>query len=253
MTIDPSLPAESPNLVKGHVCLVGAGPGDPELLTVKALKALENADAVLHDTLVPETVLALAHPNALKIAVGKRAGRSSAKQADINAELIRLARKGYFVVRLKSGDPAIFGRAGEELAACRDAGVAVSVIAGVTAATAAAASLGVSLTHRDHAQRLQFVTGHSRDGTLPLNLDWAGIADPHATTALYMGARTVEQFAREAIAAGLAPDTPAIAVENVSLKDEQIWQGTLATVGNLLKAASPEGPVIVLVGRAIKA
>jgi uroporphyrin-III C-methyltransferase / precorrin-2 dehydrogenase / sirohydrochlorin ferrochelatase len=241
----------SSSFPSGRVCLVGAGPGDPDLLTLKALKALQSADAVVHDMLVSAAILALANPHAALIPAGKRAGQPSARQEEINALIVTLARQGKYVVRLKSGDPGIFGRAGEEIAACRAANVPVSVVAGVTAASAAAASLGVSLTHRDHARRLQFLTGHSREGVLPADIDWAGIADPHATTVLYMGARTLGDFAQRAMAAGLPGAVPAVAIENASRPDQRVWRAALADMRHVLEHAAPQGPVVVLVGYAL--
>jgi uroporphyrin-III C-methyltransferase/precorrin-2 dehydrogenase/sirohydrochlorin ferrochelatase len=252
MIVDRSSARLSPENNTGHVCLVGAGPGDPELLTLKAMRALERADVVLHDNLVSPGVLALANPLAELIAVGKKAGQQSVKQDHINATLISIARAGKYAVRLKSGDPGIFGRAGEEVAACQAAGVPVSIIPGITVATAAAASLSVSLTHRDHARRVQFITGHSRDGLLPHDIHWASIADPYATTVLYMGVRTVQDFARQAIAAGLAPDTPVVAMENVSCANERVWRGPLSTLAAMLQHAAPKGPVVMLMGTAVR-
>ena len=171
--------------------LVGAGPGDPELLTLRAVRALQSADVVLYDDLVAPGTLDLARREATKMPVGKRGYKPSCTQEDITALMISLAGEGRRVVRLKGGDPMIFGRAGEEIAALRAAGVEVEVVPGVTAASGAAASLGLSLTLRDTARRVQFVTAHARGGKLPDDFDWRALADPAATTAVYMGVATL--------------------------------------------------------------
>jgi uroporphyrin-III C-methyltransferase len=195
---------------RGAVTLVGAGPGDPELLTLKAVKALQSADIILYDDLVSAGVLDFARQEAKRLLVGKKGYGPQVKQAEINGLIVSLALQGKHVVRLKGGDPGIFGRAGEEIAACRAAGVPVSIVPGISAAQGAAASLGVSLTHRDHARRLQFVTGHSREGALPADLDWRAMADPAASTVIYMARATLPGFREQALAAGLDPATPAV-------------------------------------------
>ncbi|PZO01653.1 MAG: uroporphyrinogen-III C-methyltransferase, partial [Hyphomicrobiales bacterium] len=201
----------------GRVSLVGAGPGDPDLLTLKAIRALQSADIILYDDLVSPGVLELARREAKRMMVGKTGYGPSVKQSDINALIVSLASQGKHVVRLKGGDPGIFGRAGEEIDACKAACLPVTIVPGISAAQGAAASLGLSLTHRDHARRLQFVTGHARSGDLPEDLDWQAMADPHATTVIYMARATLSGFRDRAIAAGLDPDTPAIAVQSATL------------------------------------
>src|SRR5215216_2808196 len=195
----------------GSVTLVGAGPGDPELLTLRAVRALQSADVILIDDLVAPGILDFARREAKKMLVGKAGYGPSCKQEEINDLMIRLARAGKRVVRLKGGDPMIFGRAGEEIAACRAAGIAVEVVPGITAAQAAASRLAVSLTHRRDARRLQYITGHGEEGRLPPDLDWASLGDASATTAVYMPRRTIAEFCARAIASGLAADTPAVA------------------------------------------
>jgi uroporphyrin-III C-methyltransferase / precorrin-2 dehydrogenase / sirohydrochlorin ferrochelatase len=233
---------------KGRVTLVGAGPGDAELLTLKAVRALQSADVILFDDLVSDEILDLARREAKRMLVGKRGQRESCSQADINALMLKLAGQGYHVVRLKSGDPMIFGRAGEEIDALTAAGVPVTVVPGVTTALAMAARLGVSLTHRDHAQGVRFVTGHARNGELPDDLDWAGLADPKTTLIVYMGGRTAAKLAHSLIAQGLAPTTPVVAVSGVSRPDESRWTGTLASLAD---SALPNGnqPVVIGVGQ----
>lgn len=233
---------------KGHVTLVGAGPGDAELLTLKAVRALQAADIILFDDLVSDEVLELSRREAKRLLVGKRGGRESCRQEDINEMMLTLANAGKRVVRLKSGDPMIFGRAGEEIACLQNAGISVDVVPGITAASAMASQLGVSLTHRDHAQSVRFVTGHSREGTLPDNLDWAGLADPHTTTVYYMAGRTAGALSGKLIAAGLSPDTPATIVQSLTRHDERRWSGSLSTLGKAMSEVGFDQPVLVGVG-----
>ncbi len=247
-----ALDRDSQAAQRGSVALVGAGPGDPELLTLKALRYLQSADAILYDDLIQPGVLDFARREARLIHVGKRGHKPSCTQEDINGLLISLARDGLKVVRLKGGDPMIFGRVGEEIAALQAAGIAVEVVPGVTAASGAAASLNVSLTQRDVARRLQFVTCHAKDGTLPNDLDWAALADPAATTAIYMGIKTLPAFVERAMASGLAPATPVAVVERATWADERLIAGTLDTIVQRLAEAAPKGPCIVLVGEAMR-
>ena len=180
----------------GSVTLVGAGPGDPELLTLRAVRALQSADIILIDDLVAPEILDFARREAKKMMVGKTGAGPSCKQDEINALMVMLARAGKRVVRLKGGDPMIFGRAGEEIAACRAAGIAVEVVPGITAAQGAASRLAVSLTQRGVARRLQYVTGHGENGHLPDNTDWRSLADPDASTVVYMPKKTIAELAR---------------------------------------------------------
>jgi uroporphyrin-III C-methyltransferase / precorrin-2 dehydrogenase / sirohydrochlorin ferrochelatase len=233
----------------GHVTLVGAGPGDPELLTLRAVRALASADVILIDDLVAPEILDFARREAKKMLVGKTGYGPSCKQDEINALMITLARAGKRVVRLKGGDPMIFGRAGEEIAACRRAGIAIEVVPGVTAAQGAAARLAVSLTQRREARRLQYITGHSEHGHLPEDTDWASIADPAATTVVYMPKKTIGELAARAMAAGLAPDTPAVAVASATRADEVVVAGTVTDIGGKLAAMPLPGPVLVFIGR----
>lgn len=236
----------------GRVTLVGAGPGDPELLTLKAIRALQSADIILYDDLVSLGVLEFARREARRMLVGKTGYGPSVKQGDINALIVSLALQGKHVVRLKGGDPGIFGRAGEEIAACHAAGIPVAIVPGISAAQGAAASLGLSLTHRDHARRLQFVAGHARSGELPEDLDWRALADPHVTTVIYMARKTLAGFRDRAIAAGLAPSTPAIAVLAATRPDEARVAATIATLPERLGELPSAGPVLVLVGQALE-
>ncbi|MFN3672101.1 MAG: uroporphyrinogen-III C-methyltransferase, partial [Bosea sp. (in: a-proteobacteria)] len=170
------------------------------------------------------------------------------KQSDINALMVQLAGQGKHVVRLKSGDPGIFGRAGEEIDACAAAGIPVSIVPGISAAQGAAAALGLSLTHRDHARRLQFVTGHARDGQLPEDLDWQALADPCATTVIYMPRATLAAFRDRAVAAGLSPDTPAIAMLGATRPDEARLAATIAALPERLHELPAKGPLLVILG-----
>lgn len=232
----------------GRVWLVGAGPGDPELLTLKALKALQMADVVVHDGLVSDEVLDLAPANARRISVAKRKSRHSYAQGEINRMLVAFAREGLEVVRLKGGDPFIFGRGGEELEACREGGLECHVVPGVTAALAAGASAGAPLTHRGSAQAVTFVTGHAASGEAP-DLDWAALARPNQTVVIYMGLSTAPEIAARLMAAGRAGATPALIVENASRGDERRIVTTLA--GLAAAAEGLDGPALLVVGEAM--
>lgn len=251
-TVDTSGGAATPVRTAGRVVLVGAGPGDPELLTLKALKALQGAEAVLFDDLVAEPILNLINPRAQLFHVGKRGYRQSCKQPDINAKLVELAKQGLNVVRLKGGDPLVFGRAGEEITTCQAAGVEIAVIPGVTSAQGAAASLKVSLTHRDHARRLQFITAHDRHGHLPSDIDWSAVASSAATTVIYMPKRTLGELTQIAMLHGLDPHTPAVAVANATRPDEAVLKSTVKDIAAELGAAHPDGPVLILIGEALR-
>lgn len=233
---------------QGSVTLVGAGPGDPELLTLRAVRALQSADVILYDHLVAQEILDFARREAKTMLVGKTGYGPSCRQDEINALMIDLANKGHRVVRLKGGDPMIFGRAGEEIAACREAGVPVEVIPGITAAQGAASRLKVSLTQRRDARRVQYVTGHGANGELPHDLDWRSLADPAATSIVYMPGRTLGELAARTIAAGLDPATPAIAVARATRPDEAQVVSTIAELPERLAAAALTGPVLVMIG-----
>jgi uroporphyrin-III C-methyltransferase/precorrin-2 dehydrogenase/sirohydrochlorin ferrochelatase len=240
--------ASRPTGAVGHVTLVGAGPGDAELLTLKAVRALQAADVILFDDLVSEDVLELARREAKRLMVGKRGGRASCAQDDINDLMTRLALKGKHVVRLKSGDPMIFGRAGEEIEHLERAGVPVDVVPGITAGIALASALGVSLTHREMAQSVRFVTGCAKTGRLPDNLDWRGLADPLTTTIFYMAGGTAGAIAVRLVEEGFAPDTPAVMVSNVS-RGEQRWAGPISALGEASSRRDAAKPVIIGIGR----
>ena len=233
----------------GIVTLVGAGPGDPELLTLRALRALQSADIILIDDLVAPEVLDFARREAKKMLVGKTGYGGACKQDEINTLMIALAKAGRRVVRLKGGDPLIFARAGEEIAACHAAGIRVEIIPGISAAQGAAARLGVPLTQRRDVRRLQYVTGHDVHGRLPEDIDWASLADPAATTVVYMAKKTIGELAMRAIAHGLSPDMPAVAVAAATRPKETIVAGTVSDIAAKLEALAPSGPVLVFIGR----
>jgi uroporphyrin-III C-methyltransferase/precorrin-2 dehydrogenase/sirohydrochlorin ferrochelatase len=232
----------------GSVALVGAGPGDPELITLKAQRALHNADVVLYDDLVAPGVIDMARREATKIPVGKRGYKPSCRQDHITALLVKLAREGKRVVRLKGGDPSIFGRANEELAALREANIPVEIIPGVTAALGAAASLQISLTERDLSRRVQFITAHARDGKLPDDIDWRSVCDPRAATVVYMGVRTLEALSQRLLAEGIDPAAPALLVERATWPDEHRIYGTIADLPAKVAEISPDGPCLVMIG-----
>lgn len=244
-------PAAALRAGTGRVMLVGAGPGDPELLTVKALRALERADVILHDRLVSEEVLGLAPRGAQRIGVGKKGYGSSCKQEDINKLMVALALAGRRVVRLKAGDPLMFGRLEEEIAALDGAGVAFDVIPGISAAQGAAARLKVPLTRRRGARRFQAITGHAADGRLPDDFDWAGLADPKATTAVYMPKATIGDLCAALLARGLAPHHPAVAVFDATRASEAVLVATIATLPERIAGIGGEAPCIVLIGDAV--
>jgi uroporphyrin-III C-methyltransferase len=234
----------------GKVWLVGAGPGDPELLTRKAERLIRAASVIFHDALVGPGVLELAMPGTRLVHVGKRAGRHSKDQATIDKLIVAAAPAGDTVVRLKGGDPSIFGRATEELEACRIAGIPAAICPGVTAASAAAASLGKSLTLRGFARKLIFVTAHARAGE-PLDLDWQALADPKSTLAIYMGKSAAADVSRSLRAAGLPPDTPVALVENASLPGERHFLTRLDLLPIAARTSLGDGPALVLIGAAL--
>ncbi|MDE2362414.1 MAG: uroporphyrinogen-III C-methyltransferase, partial [Hyphomicrobiales bacterium] len=238
--------------VRGKALLVGAGPGDPELLTLKAVRALQSADVVLYDGLVGPAILDMARREAEKIDVGKSAARASPLQAEITARLVELVAAGKTVVRLKGGDPMIFGRANEEIAALAAAGLDVEIVPGVTAASGAAAQLLCSLTDRDHAPRFQIVTAHGRDGGLP-DLDWRALADPRASTAIYMGRTATRALAERLMAEGLAGETPVAVVDRATREDFRALRSTLARLAQDSEAFAPKGPTLLIVGAALDA
>jgi len=234
----------------GQVTLVGAGPGDPDLLTVAAVKVLAAAEVVLYDALVGDGILDLAHPKAERICVGKRSGRHSLPQGEINALIAFHARRGKRVVRLKGGDPMVFGRAGEEIAHLDSLGIPVRVVPGITAALGCAASTGLSLTMRGVSRAVTFVTAHGRDGER-FEPDWARLADPQGTLAIYMGREQARAVGQGLTGAGLPAATPVLAVENGCRPDERRYWTTLGRMAEQGVAAG-KGPTLLLVGEALR-
>jgi uroporphyrin-III C-methyltransferase/precorrin-2 dehydrogenase/sirohydrochlorin ferrochelatase len=230
----------------GEVILVGAGPGDPELLTLKALRALQDADVILHDRLVSDAVLDLARRDAVRICVGKAAGKIGSTQREINALLIEHAALGRRVVRLKGGDPFVFGRGGEELQALAAARISFSVVPGITAALGAAAYAGIPLTHRDHAHGVTFVTGHAPGGAQ--EPDWRALAMPGITAVFYMGLARVDQLAQKLLEHGAPGSRPAAVIAQGTTANQRVVTATLATIQDAATAAKLDSPALLIVG-----
>jgi uroporphyrin-III C-methyltransferase len=229
--------------------LVGAGPGDPDLLTVRAARLIARAKVIVHDGLVDPAILALAHPAALLISVAKQRARHTMPQEAINALLIRTALAGDDVVRLKGGDPFIFGRGGEEAEACRAAGVAVEVVPGISAAIGAAAAAQIPLTHRDSASIVTFVAGTCKNlGKGPTGQDWSGLAGKGRTLVIYMGVATSEAIAEKLMADGLAPDMPIAVIENATRPDMRVLRGPLAGLPELVSRERVKSPALIVIG-----
>jgi uroporphyrin-III C-methyltransferase len=235
---------------QGKVWLVGAGPGDPELLTLKAARLLANAKLVLHDHLVGDAVMDLVAPTARLVYVGKEQGRHALPQEEINALLVRLAREGHDVVRLKGGDPYIFGRGGEEALALARAGIAFEVVPGITSAQGMAAATGMPLTQREYAGSVVYVTGHAREGGP--EPDWAALARPRQTVVFYMGIGALARICRQMVAHGLRSDTPAAVVEHATLPRQRVIQGTLLTLPALAVSQGVQPPALIVIGEVVK-
>lgn len=238
-------------IAPGTVWLVGAGPGDPDLLTRKAEKLIAAADIIFYDALVGRGVLDLIPAGIERISVGKRAGRHSKDQAGINDLLLAAARSGKRVVRLKGGDPAIFGRTAEEVVHLTTHGILVKICPGITAASAAVASAGASLTLRGRARKLTFITAHAR-ACEKLDLDWKALADPDSTLAVYMGKAAASEVAKELMRHGLSPDTASLVVENASLPNERLIRTRLDLLSVATGAAVTDGPAILIIGDSVR-
>ncbi|QOT70551.1 uroporphyrinogen-III C-methyltransferase [Sphingobium fuliginis] len=237
-------------IAPGQVWLVGAGPGDPDLLTRKAERLIAAADVVFHDALVGPGVIDLIPSGVERVSVGKRSGRHSKAQGSINDLLLAAARAGRRVVRLKGGDPSVFGRSAEEIAHLAEAGVAVRICPGVTTASAAAASGHASLTLRGVARGLTLVTAHLKAGE-PLRLDWEALARPGGTLGIYMGRAAAGEIGRCLIAAGRDPETPVMVAVNVSLPNERLIRGKLSALAFLVRTISDDDPTLLLIGEAV--
>lgn len=236
-------------LAAGKVWLVGAGPGDPDLLTIKAARLIASADALVYDHLVGDGIMDLARPDARRIYAGKEASKHTLPQDSINELLVKLAQEGLAVVRLKGGDPFIFGRGGEELETLVASGIPFEVVPGVTAAAGCAAYSGFPLTHRDHAQSVTFVTGHLKDGTV--NLDWPALARPRQTVVFYMGIGAVAEICRQMINHGLPSLTPAAVIRNGTQTDQQTVLATLGTLPHRIAESGIKPPALIVVGSVV--
>jgi uroporphyrin-III C-methyltransferase len=238
------------DFLPGKVYLVGAGPGDPELLTLRALRLLQSAEVVVHDRLVSDEIMALVPACARRIDVGKTAGHHKVAQDGINAMLVELAREGQTVVRLKGGDPLIFGRGSEEAAELRAAGIAVEYVPGITAAQGAAASTGVPLTHRGLATGVRYVTGH-RAKDARLDLDWASLASEDTTLVVYMGVANIAEIAFQLMRHGLPSSLPVLAIASATTPGETRILSTLGSIAADVATTAPEAPVLFVIGRVV--
>jgi len=243
-------PTSTSTAGQGRVYLVGAGPGDPELLTLRAVRLLEVAEVVVYDQLVSNAVLEFVSPKAQRIFAGKRRNEHTLRQEQINALLVQSARAGKMVVRLKGGDPFMFGRGGEELQALAANGVPFEVVPGITAAAGVAAYAGIPLTHRDYAQRCLFVTGHLKNGSA--DLDWPSLVRPHQTVVIYMGLTALADICRQMVAHGAPTDLPVAVVENGSIGTQKVLTGTLANMAERVGQAKLQSPCLTIVGEVVR-
>jgi uroporphyrin-III C-methyltransferase/precorrin-2 dehydrogenase/sirohydrochlorin ferrochelatase len=234
----------------GRVYLIGAGPGDPELLTLRAVRLLRQADVIVYDNLVSPAVLEFVPPSAERIYAGKRRNEHTLRQEQINALLVKLAQQGKQVVRLKGGDPFIFGRGGEELQTLAAHGIAFEVVPGVTAASGVSSYAGIPLTHRDYAQSCLFVTGHLKDGTA--DLDWPGLVRLHQTVVIYMGLGGLPEICKQMMLHGAAPELPIAVVQDGSISTQRVVTGTLANMPERVLQAGLKSPCLTIIGDVVK-
>ncbi len=249
VVMEKALASTDPAGPMGEVYLVGGGPGDPDLLTFRALRLMQQADVVVYDRLVAKAILEMTRRDAERIYVGKEANNHAMRQEDINELLAKLAKEGKRVVRLKGGDPFIFGRGGEEIDTLAEQGIPFQVVPAVTAASGCAAYAGIPLTHRDYAQSVTFVTGHLKDGTI--NLNWEHLAQANQTVVFYMGLRGMPIISKELIKRGVSPDMPVALVQQGTTEKQRVFTGTLSNIQELIEREQPKPPTLIIVGEVV--